>query len=79
MSPQKVTIYFNKKLFISTMFVSALLIVIDVIFMIGFTNCFRELVNEGAFLFFLFFLLYIKVTGFIVIVLYYVNSVFYIK
>ena len=48
MSPQKVTIYFNKKLFISTMFVSALLIVIDVIFMIGFTNCFRELVNEGA-------------------------------
>ena len=55
MSPQKVTIYFNKKLFISTMFVSALLIVIDVIFMIGFTNCFRELVNEGAFLFFLFF------------------------
>ena len=31
MKRENVTIYFNKKLFISTMFVSALLIVIDVI------------------------------------------------
>ena len=55
MKREKVTIYYNKTLFISTMFVSALLIVIDVIFMIGFTNGFQELVNKGAFLFFLFF------------------------
>ena len=55
MKRENVSIYFNKKLFISTMIVSALLIVIHVIFMTGFTNGFRELVNEGAFLFFLFF------------------------